>query len=140
MKRTPHDSDILAGMARGPWASHWGDQAEEKGERLSGVDLYEAAPRTPRWASRWAKKLADALVNLNDASLASLYDLAVQQGYPRDSEAFGFHLGMQAVGHGVSWTDDVRGHPDLKILIPDYEFYPGAERNSPDLRFVGKRT
>lgn len=51
-------------------------------------------------------------------SLDNLYEVAVKDfGYKNDKEHFGYHLGMQSVGHGVSWEDDA-----------DYELLRGFEK------------
>ena len=135
-----HSPEIILGMARGVWAIHWADELEEAGESrsLSGQDIYEIAPETPAWAEKWAKKLAGSICHLNgDRSLDMLFREVKQAGFPRDQESFGYYLGMQAVGSGVHWTDDVPfGNSKPKILVPSYEFYEGAERSEPDLRFV----
>ena len=131
-----HDPEILLGMARGVWADYWANEQEEAGESFSGQDIYEAAPDAPEWAEKWARKLASSILRLNGDSLDSLYKKARDVGFPKDRETFGFYLGMQAVGHGVAWDDDVPAGHDLKILVPSYEFYEGAERSEPDTRFV----
>jgi hypothetical protein len=59
------DSTIIRGMARGPWANYWASRQEEKGNSFSGMDLYEIAPKTPAWATKWAKNLAEEIVKLN---------------------------------------------------------------------------
>jgi hypothetical protein len=134
-KKIDHDSDVLRGMARGPWAVHWADREEERGITHSQEDLYEVAPEAPRWAQRWARDLADKVVEVNGgASLADLYQLAVSEGFARDEESLGFYLGMQATGAGVRWDDDLRGTAS-KIRVPSCEFYQGAR---PDLRFVSE--
>lgn len=135
-KKTAHDPDILRGMARGPWAVHWANEAEEAGESFSGVDLYEIAPKTPRWAEKWARRLADSIAGLNQASLSELYQHAVSVGYSRDKESFGYHLGMQSTGEGVSWSDDSSAGHHGDILLPYYVFYEGAETHDPDIRFA----
>jgi len=132
--RTPssrHDTEILLGMARGPWADRWANEQEEAGESFSGQDIYELAPEAPRWAEAWAVRIADAIVKLNGASLDELYHVAQREGFSKDREAFGFYLGMQSCGHGVAWDDDFA--TDVKIKLPSAEFYEGAQ---PDLRFV----
>jgi len=131
-----HDPEILLGMARGVWADHWAQEKEEAGVSFSGRDIYEAAPEAPSWAEKWAKRLANSISALNgNVSLNRLYLAAKEAGFPKDRETFGFYLGMEAVGHGVNWTDDISGeHPE--ILVPDYEFYEGAEKHDPDTRFV----
>ena len=131
-----HHPEILRGLARGPWADAWASEQEEKGRSFSGMDLYEVAPEAPRWAEKWAKKLASSIVALNHLSLDDLYAVACEAGFQKSEETFGFYLGMQAVGHGVAWTDDLSARDTPKILIPSYEFYHGAENSEPDLRFV----
>jgi hypothetical protein len=135
-----HDPEILLGMARGVWADYWAQEQEEAGESFSGQDIYAAAPDAPTWAEKWAKKLANSIIHLNgDVSLDTLFKAARQAGFPKDRETFGFYLGMEAVGHGIHWTDNVPHSDEIpKILVPDYEFYEGAERSEPDLRFVHK--
>lgn len=126
-----HDNNILLGMAKGPWADHWATIQEEKGKSFSGMDIYEAAPDPPRWAKAWAKRLADSMVLLNETPLALIYAAAQKAGFAKNAETFGFYMGMEAVGHGIHWTDD--GADDIKIKVPSMEFYEGAQ---PDLRFV----
>lgn len=125
----------MLGIARGPWAILWGDAEEDAGNSLSGVDLYAEAPEAPAWAKEWAQKLATTIVMLNNASLDAIYRAAQQEGFARDREAFGYYLGLQAVGAGVRWDDDLSG-TDLKIKIPTTEFYEGVREI--DTRFVGE--
>jgi hypothetical protein len=133
-KKTAHNSYILRGMARGPWASQWANEQEEQGVRFpGGTDIYEVAPEAPKWAEKWARGIADAIVSLNGQSLDSLYEVARSVGFTKDEEAFGFYLGMQAVGHGVAWDDDFA--TDFKIKVPSSELYEGAK---PDLRFISE--
>lgn len=132
-QKHPHNQEILDGIAKGPWANYWAEKQEEKGRSFSGVNISDVAPKPPGWAHTWARKLADAIVDANQASLEALYMVAVSVGgYPHDEEAFGFHLGMQAVGSGLHWTDDARGDTP-RILVPDMQFYQGA---NPDTRFM----
>ncbi len=53
----------------------------------------------------------------------NLYALVKVFGYPYDRERFGFDLGMQAIGHGISWSDYVRKIPHETIRLPRTEFY-----------------
>lgn len=129
---TAEDEEILRGMARGPWAIQWANEQEEAGESFSGQDIYEAAPEAPRWTKKWARDLADAITSANGiASLEELYQAAVSDGFAKDRETFGYYLGMQAQGHGVSWDDDHSA--DLVIRVPSMELYEGAR---PNLRFM----
>lgn len=131
-----HDSEVLQGMSRGVWASHWSNEQEEKGRSFSGRNIYEIAPKTPAWAVKWAKKLAGTIHDLNGLTIDELFEMAQASGFDKDREAFGFYLGMQAVGSGIHWTDDIPHLDTPKILVPDYQFYPGAEKSDPDIRFV----
>jgi hypothetical protein len=118
-----HDSEILDGISRGVWADHWAMEKEEKGASFSGVDIMDAAPRTPAWAKKWGKKIADEIVEGNGGrSLEQLYELVAANGYPHDRSHFGYHLGMQAAEHGVSWSDDTK-LPHDAIKIPRHQFY-----------------
>ena len=121
-----HDKEILAGISRGVWADLWANEQEEKGKSFSGQDITEAAPNTPAWAKKWAKGVADEIVELNGgkhAPLATLYEFVKAHGFPHGKETFGILLGLQAVGHGVSWSDDTRGLPDNAIKLPRTDFY-----------------
>jgi hypothetical protein len=136
--RSLQDPEILQGMSRSVWASHWAQVQEDNGESFSGMNIYEIAPDTPSWAEKWAEKLADSICHLNgNLTLNDIYLDAQDAGFPRDREAFGLCLAMQAIGSGVHWTDDVSTGPDTpQILVPSFEFYKGAERSEPDVRFV----
>lgn len=118
-----HDKEILAGIPRGVWADLWATEQEEKGRSFSQQDITDVAPRTPPWAKKWAKDVADKIVAMNGKSLADLYELVKKHGFPHDEESFGILLGLQAVGHGVSWSDDTRGLPDSAIQLPNTDFY-----------------
>jgi len=134
---TVMDSTILQGMARGPYASWWSTNMEDQGRSFSGQDIMEAAPNTPRWAHAWAKKLGKSISSLNRATLSNLYASAQDVGYYGTAETFGVHLGMETVGSGIAWTDDLKGATSLKILVPSYEMWgPGCEKSEPDTRFV----
>ena len=125
------DSEVLLGMAKGPWASHWANEQEEDGVSFSGVDIYDEAPNPPRWVMTWARSLAAVIEKLNGSTLDELYAAACRAGFAKNPETFGYYLGMQAVGHGVHWTDD--GADNIGIKVPSIELYEGA---SVDLRFV----
>lgn len=119
-----HDPQILAGIPRGVWTLLWADEQEEKGRSFSGQELTSIAPPTPPWAKKWGKKIADDIVRLNGGkSLAELYDFIVGYDYPNDKEQFGLSLGLQAVGHGVSWADDTPKLESDDIKLPRTEFY-----------------
>lgn len=121
---TKHDKEILGGIPRGVWADTWATEQEEKGHSFSGQEITSIAPKTPAWAKKWAQKIADEIVKLNNRSLDSLYEEVVACGYPHDKDQFGLHLGMQTAGHGISWEDDIPyGRCSLEIKLPQREFY-----------------
>ena len=122
------DKEVIKGMARGPWANYWASKQEEKGRSFSGIDVYEAASATPLWAKKWAKKVADEIVRLNDkwgkTSIGG-YANSIRHCFktPPDYEKIGFWLGCQAAGIGISWTDDLPNKPPFTLKIPRIEFY-----------------
>jgi len=119
-----HDTTILEAIPSGVWADYWAMQEEEKGKSFSGMNLIDVAPKPPAWARKWAKKAADEIVRLNGSKyLDKLYQIAEECGYQNDKEHFGYHLGMQVVGHGVSWKDDADSGCRDKIKLPYHEFY-----------------
>ena len=117
------DSEILEGMARGVYASAWADRQEES-KSFFGMDIYEAAPKTPAKAKTWAKRTASKILQLNPQyeNLYTMFEIAQEKGYTGDAEHFGYHLGMQSIGHGVSWSDDARQgrHDDFKLPYTDF--------------------
>jgi hypothetical protein len=122
--RLRHQNPILFGIAKGPWSLEWADREEEKGRSFSGQDIYAQAPNPPSDAVVWAEDIATQLKRLNMVnSLEDLYTIAARRGYPHDEEAFGTHLGCQAAGHGISWSDDAEAGHDRDIEIPSRDFY-----------------
>jgi hypothetical protein len=128
-KKNPEDVRVsklvLKGIPTGVWADHWATEQEEKGRSFRGQDLMDVAPKVPAWANKWGKAVADSIVAANHGwahSLGDLYRHVKQNGYPYDEAHFGYHLGMQAAGHGVSWSDDTK-LPHSTIKIPQREFY-----------------
>ncbi len=121
-KSDPIEKEILEGIPRGVWSNLWATEQEEKGRSFSGQDITQAAPKTPTWAKTWAKDLSAKIVSDNSKTLAELFQYVKENGYPYDAVQFGLHLGMQAVGHGVSWSDDTK-LPHSAIKIQHKEFY-----------------
>jgi hypothetical protein len=86
------------------------------------MDIMDEAPLVPKWARSWANNIAAGIMSANGCSLEDLYKRVKAHGYPFDREHFGYHLGMQAAGHGVSWSDDTKlSHKAIEI--PSREFY-----------------
>lgn len=120
-----NEKEILKGIPSGVWADQWATKQEERGRSFSGQDLISVAPKPPKRARDWARKVADKIIAANPwaKTLEDLYRHVHQNGYPHDRDHFGYHLGMQAVGHGVSWSDDTPKLSHSAIKIPLDEFY-----------------
>jgi hypothetical protein len=122
-----HDSEILEGIPRGVWADFWAQEQEEKGRSFSGQEITSLAPKTPAWAKQWAREVADEIVKLNGKSLQDLYAMVANREltkpFPYARDQFGLLLGMETVGHGISWLDDTRGLPEDAIKLPSRQFY-----------------
>lgn len=124
MKRLKtHDAEILNAIPSGVWADYWATEQEEKGRSFgAGANIMDVAPKLPTWAKKWGKEIADKIVALNNKSLEDLYEMAEAAGYHKGKEDFGFVLGMQTVGHGLSYADDCK-LPYGAIKLPHAEFY-----------------
>lgn len=118
------EGQILYGLIRGPWSDYWAREQEERGRSFSGEDIYYVAPeRMPLDAYRWGFEVADQITKLNGCSLKKLWELAVVRGYPNSAEHFGVDLGLQSVGHGVGYLDDMPASTRSFIRLPRREFY-----------------
>lgn len=129
---TPRDW-IIAGMARAMFVSAWGDLEEDQGRSYPGQDLMDVAPETPDYVLIKANECAEAIEKANFAPLDALLTLAftaehkgkrdknisITEWIGENAELFGHYLAMEAMGTGVSWSDD---HARIHIKIPDYEF------------------
>lgn len=118
--------EIIEAMARAMWVSEWASEMEERGTSFSGMDLMDVAPPTPSEAVQLAVELASDIESDNGMSLSELYSKAVNapgRHYSEpDPSSFGHDLAMQAMGHGVSWSDN---HPRFGMkklpLIEPYQ-------------------
>ncbi len=113
------------GAARAFFVAAWSDEQEEKGKRFrQGVDLMDQAPATPLSAYVHAGILIGQLEVLNKASIYMIGERAAEaDGVPEiDSQELGHYLAMEAMGHGVSWSDD---HKDFPIKVPYLEYHFG---------------
>ncbi len=92
------------------------------GTASMGADWVDIAPPTPDGEPmELASSLAKQIESLNGCALDALYTraCAVPGRHSRKAtpEDFGFCLAMQAMGHGVGWSDN---HPDPDIKFPFY--------------------
>jgi len=124
-----YERQIVDAMARAMFVTTWADRMEERGRgrELAGQKLMDIAPKTSRDALAAAKNLAARFAEANEgASMNDLYARALNVAGKHEGDtsphSFGHYMAMEAMGHGVSWTDS---HPKFKVNIPYFEYYPG---------------
>lgn len=129
IQSSPLREEIVGGIARAFFVSTWADREEEAGRTRgwAGQDLYKIAPRTSSHALKAARKAAAEVERLNGKTIDALYEQAIAtpgRHTPGHSEPdhFGSDLGLQMMGHGVSWFDD---HPKFPMKLPHFEYYGG---------------
>jgi hypothetical protein len=126
------DNDIVNGMARALFVSSWGsvweeleneydkDFIKEEAENL-GIEipyfpqaqLMEIAPPTEEAAYKKAQDLYNKIEQTNSVDLSSFIPPGEDEGF--DRQTFGHYLMMEALGHGVGWSDD---HEDHGLKLP----------------------
>jgi len=118
-------SEAQAGAADALHLTAWANWAEEEGgPGLQPGPIENQAPPTSRKAKRSGKAFIRRLEQNNRATINQMYWAALQipgKRYRKPTpELFGHYLAMEAMGHGVAWSDD---HPDPKFDIPSWEYY-----------------
>lgn len=141
--------DILSGMANILFAQAWADLQEQEHEiSLSGeITDYVPEPVDPA-ALKKAQEIIKQIEKLNGKSIEELFhDALVADGWTDNeldsgwqhkgrfgntAEEFGSDLGMQSIGHGVSWFDD---HQKFPLKLPHTEFsYYDLSKDYPPFR------
>jgi hypothetical protein len=114
---------FLTAFARTIFVTRWADVVEEEGRKLSGLDLFKAAPKTLDAARRRAQEWMEEFEKENGLSVIRARELVLE----RDPKAhgssvsdFAHALAMEAMGSGVSWSDDYKPHG---FEVPDVENY-----------------
>lgn len=128
--------EIIESAARAFYVSWWANEQEnKKGFRgFGGGDLIDIAPRTPRNVLTFARAFIADFEKTNGVRADQMYErakaLAEAPGgmhYARrdpSPDLFGHYTAMQAMGHGVAWSDD---YPEHGFKIPRAEYYgPGS--------------
>jgi hypothetical protein len=137
---------IQDAMARAFFVSAWAESEEELGHSHSGEELMDIAPETAPEAEDAAEELVKAMEEENGMSVEDMFLQAAEaQGLSEEEaeeddemmEDFGHTTAMQAMGHGVSWSDDYKPHG---LKVPRHEFshldidWPEEESDDKTLR------
>ena len=139
-------NQIVESMARTLYVCAYADfidNAREDGEDVDDLpraprderDWMDCAPETSDKAREVAKRLALAIEGRAKATLAELYRDASEEcaeqknicsrGY-HTVDLFGHYLAMQALGHGVAWSDN---HAPLTFETPSASFHIGCRED-----------
>jgi len=122
---------IVESMARTLFVTNWADRCEENGQTFPGCELMDIAPSTSDDALHQAYRLMGMIEALNGGSMICLLARVCHQDDElpdahdwvnqfKLKEDFGHYLVMEALGHGVSWSDD---HDDHGLTIPGFEYW-----------------
>lgn len=116
--------EIIEAMANAFWVSSYADWWENEGtlddpHACSGEDWMDCSLDIPDTAYVLAHKFCETIEESYDLTIEQLYNntIALPGKHYKDPcfEDFGHYLAMEAMGHGVSWSDD---HPDHNLKIP----------------------
>jgi hypothetical protein len=122
MATDDYTETILDAMARAFFVSAWANWEDEYGDtNLAGVELMDVAPETEKEAIDAAAKLYTEIEQINNIDLGEFIPPGFTESNYDDSAArvFGHYLAMEAMGHGVSWSDDHEAHG---LNVPYLEF------------------
>jgi hypothetical protein len=112
--------DVAEGYARALWVTAWADDEERQGRTYPGQELSAVAPPTPTGLVTYARAYGLP-------SFAALLPEINRLGLTEASEAhaLGWYLGMEALGHGVAYSDSHDPHhltvDSVEILVEDGE-------------------
>lgn len=119
--RTAVGTEMIRGIENALWLPSWADAVETEGGRLPRHITRETADPAPPEVKTAARRVAADLVRTNRATLVDLHRRASEaDGEDADPEELGYYLTMQALGHGVGWTDD---HKPFDVVLPRLETY-----------------
>lgn len=118
LKKHANKFSVAEGFADALFKSSWADFQEEQGESFAGIEILDVAPATPQEVKSFADRKVSEIEAANGISFDSFVPPGEQEG-SFDPWELGWYLGMQYLGHGVSWSDD---HEDHGLQIPYGEF------------------
>lgn len=119
------EDKIISGMATIFWGTAWADHAEEHGCcSLAGCKIEDIMPPIPSEARELAQRLVGKIEGANGCDLWKLYARALEADgldYTTHGDAhaerFGECLAYEAMGAGVSWTDDHEEYAHVEVSI-----------------------
>jgi hypothetical protein len=136
---------VLGGMARAYFVDAWAQCEEDDGRSYPGQDMCDVAPETAKdaynkalyhyaeieAATRARAREISTLIRklgsyLNEPAQTDAIPqcipiqqevdrLGIDQEYGDEEYTFGWYLGMESLGHGVTWADD---HDPHRLVIP----------------------
>lgn len=122
--------EFAEGAARAAFVSSWADYQEERGKTYPGKNLMDVAPSTPLSAYVWAGQLIGKMEELNSRNIHAIGAAVAEAdglGWMAfDGADFGHYMAMQALGHGVSWSDDHSQPKWLKVPYMEYDWFPAG--------------
>ena len=132
------NKDIINGIAHAFHATNWADRYEEAGGSLSQCQILDVMDPVTEYAFLEAAVVYGRIEAHNKTSLLCHFyhmendeTLEIRSSrFFNDAELFGWYLGMQFLGHGVSWEDD---HPPHGLDIPWGEFWEDLTFDQEDL-------
>lgn len=124
VEKKASNETIIEGATDAFFGSAWMEFEEEQGRSLSQMEILDVMPTPPPEAQKAAEDLISEIERQNKID----FDMAVLPGEtqepgerdPKEDYNLGFYLAMEALGHGVSWSDD---HEPHGLEIPWKEFY-----------------
>lgn len=118
--------DFIYYCAQTLFATSWADYVDAVDSnkpgrgRLSGKEVFNEMPDViPKEAFDEAMDYTSDLEKINGKSIEDLFESAINAGGEEDIELFAHYLIMQALGHGVSWTDN---NPKFPFKNTNIEF------------------
>jgi len=96
------------------WACAWADWADEAGKLPAGCEITEVMPKIPRSAEDAAERLYERFCEIDSMFGFKLIATMVRDG--SDMLTLCHYLAMEAMGHGVSYSDD---HSEHGIAMPE---------------------
>lgn len=131
MARSREWRDVVYGAAEILWADNWASHADEHDCcNLSGCEITSVMPPVPWPVWLAAGRLVRRVEQVHLASIESILERAREANehgpryghrrFKNFAERFGHCMAFEAMGAGVSWTDDNNPIPFYKVPYKEY--------------------